>query len=123
MFQVEFENRLQFPLCEHQAISQAKLITYYRLLNLLSHVKYISYYLLFLAYWGYGVKVLDISNPTSPLTLDSYVDNDGGGELGLVEQDGLLYVADNYGVEIFNVSNPNSIVEVAERTSDVSAVS
>ncbi|MEE9377299.1 MAG: hypothetical protein V3V33_04605 [Candidatus Lokiarchaeia archaeon] len=77
--------------------------------------------LLFLARWGAGIKVIDISNPTSPLTLDSYVDNDGGEELGLIEKDGLLYVADNYGIELFNVSNPNSIVEIAERTSDVIA--
>lgn len=77
--------------------------------------------LLFLACWGAGIRVIHISNPTSPLMLDSYDDNDGGEELGLIEKDGLLYVADNYGVKIFNVSNPSSIVEVAERTSDVSA--
>ena len=77
--------------------------------------------LLFLACWGEGIRVLDISNPLSPLRLDSYNDNDGGEELGLVEKEGFLYVADNYGIEIFNVSNPNSIVEIAERTSDVSA--
>jgi len=76
---------------------------------------------LFLACWGAGIRVIDISDPTSPQMLDSYVDNDGGEELGLIEKDGLLYVADNYGVEVFNVSDPTSIVEIAERTSDVSA--
>ena len=77
--------------------------------------------LLFLGCWGAGIRVIDISNPTSPQMLDSYDDNDGGEELGVIEKDGLLYVADNYGVELFNVSNPNSIVEIAQRTSDVEA--
>ena len=76
---------------------------------------------LYLGCWGEGIRVIDISDPISPLMLDSYDDNDGGEELGVVEKDGLLYVADNYGVELFNVSDPTSIVEIAERTSDVSA--
>lgn len=82
---------------------------------------YITEDLLFLACWGAGVRVINISNPISPQILDSYNDNDGGEELGLVEKDGLLYVADNYGIELFNVSDPSSIVEIAERRSDVSA--
>jgi len=82
---------------------------------------HITQNVLFLACWGAGIRVIDISTPASPQMLDSYNDNDGGEELGLIEKDGLLYVADNYGVEIFNVSNPNSIVEVGQRTSDVSA--
>lgn len=77
--------------------------------------------LLFLACWGAGIRVIDISNPASPQTLDSYDDDDGGEELGVIEKDGLLYVADNYGIELFNVSNPNSIVEITQRTSDVIA--
>ena len=76
---------------------------------------------LYLGCWGAGIRVIDISNPTSPLMLDSYVDTDGGEELGLVERGGLLYVADNGGVELFNVSDPTSIVEIAQRTSDVDA--
>ncbi|MFX1569057.1 MAG: LVIVD repeat-containing protein [Promethearchaeota archaeon] len=76
---------------------------------------------LFLACWGAGIRVIDISNPTAPLMLDSYDDNDGGEELGLIERNGYLYVADNSGVEIFNISNPNSIVEIAQRTSGVGA--
>ncbi|MFX1389104.1 MAG: LVIVD repeat-containing protein [Promethearchaeota archaeon] len=82
---------------------------------------YISEEILFLACWGSGIRVIDISNPTAPQMLDSYDDNDGGEELGLIEKDDLLYVADNYGVELFNVSNPNSIVEITQRTSDVIA--
>ncbi|MFX1470350.1 MAG: LVIVD repeat-containing protein [Promethearchaeota archaeon] len=82
---------------------------------------YISDDVLFLACWGAGIRVINISNPSSPQMLDSYDDNDGGEELGLIEKDGLLYVADNYGVEIFNVSDPNSIVEVGQRTSGVEA--
>ena len=76
---------------------------------------------LYLGCWGAGIRVIDISDPTSPLMLDSYVDTDGGEELGLVEKEGLLYVADNSGVELFNVSDSTSIVEIAERTSDVNA--
>jgi len=77
--------------------------------------------LLFLACWGYGLRVFDISDPTSPQMLDSYDDDDGGEELGLFEKDDLLYIADNSRVEVFNVSNPNSIVEIAERSNDVGA--
>jgi len=76
---------------------------------------------LYLSRWGAGIKIFDISDPTSPLLFDSYDDNDGGEELGVVEKDELLYVADNSGVEVFNVSDPTSIVEIAERTSDVDA--
>lgn len=76
---------------------------------------------LYLGCWGAGIRVIDISNPTTPQMLDSYEDNDGGEELGVKEKDGLLYVADNCGVELFNVSNPASIVEIAERTIDVEA--
>ena len=70
---------------------------------------------LYLGCWGAGIRVIDISNPTSPQMLDSYDDNDGGEELGVIEKDGFLYVADNYGVELFNVSDPTAIVEIAER--------
>ena len=77
--------------------------------------------LLFLACWGAGIRVIDISNPTAPIILDSYNDNDGGEELGLIEREDYLYVADNTGVELFNVSNPSSIVEIAQRTSGVCA--
>jgi hypothetical protein len=77
--------------------------------------------LLFLACWGNGVKVFDISDPLSPLRLDSYVDNDGGEELGLVEKEGLLYVADNYGIELFNVSDPTSITKITENRDSIAA--
>jgi len=76
---------------------------------------------LYLGCWGAGIRVIDISDPTTPQILDSFDDNDGGEELGLKEKDGLLYVADNSGVELFNVSDPTSIVEIAERTIDVEA--
>ncbi len=77
--------------------------------------------LLFLACWSEGIRVIDISNPTSPQMLDSYDDDDGGEALGLIERDGYLYVADNYGVELFNISNPSSIIEIGQRTSGVAA--
>jgi hypothetical protein len=76
---------------------------------------------LYLARWGNGVTSLDISNPIAPTLLDTINDNDGGEELGLVEKNKLLYVADNYGVELFNVTDPSSIIEIAERTEDVIA--
>lgn len=82
---------------------------------------HISNDVLFLACWGAGIRVIDISDPTTPQLLDSFDDNDGGEELGLKEKDDLLYIADNSGVELFNVSVPTSIVEIAERTTDVSA--
>ena len=77
--------------------------------------------ILYLGCWGAGIRVIDISGPTTPQMLDSFDDNDGGEELGVKEKDGLLYIADNSGVELFNVSVPTSIVEIAERTTDVSA--
>ena len=82
---------------------------------------HISDNILYLARWGMGIKVFNISNPTSPLALDSHDDDDGGEELGLIEKDGFLYVADNYGVELFNVSDPHSIFKVTRTTSGVSA--
>ena len=82
---------------------------------------FISDNILYLARWGMGIKVFDITNPISPLALDSYDDDDGGEELGLVEKNALLYVADNSGVEVFNVSDPNSIFKVTPLTQDVDA--
>ncbi|MBY9019275.1 MAG: hypothetical protein KGD66_10640 [Candidatus Lokiarchaeota archaeon] len=76
---------------------------------------------LYLGCWGAGIRVIDISNPTTPQLLDSYDDNDGGEELGVKEKDDLLYVADNSGVELFDVSNPSSIIKIAERTVDIMA--
>lgn len=77
--------------------------------------------ILYLGCWGAGIRVIDISDPSSPQILDSYVDNDGGEELGVIEKDNLLYVADNGGIELFDASDPSSIYEIAERTIDVDA--
>ncbi len=78
---------------------------------------------LFLACHQNGIRVLDISTSasTSVQVLDSYVDNDGGEVLGLVKQDNFLYVADNFGIELFEVDDNYSITKLAENRDFISA--
>ncbi|KKN62829.1 hypothetical protein LCGC14_0507810 [marine sediment metagenome] len=81
--------------------------------------------IMFLACHQYGIKVFDITIPTSPSLLDIEDEDDSyeeeGKAYGLVERDELLYVADFYGVEVFNVTDPTEVIEIVERSSDVSA--
>jgi len=77
--------------------------------------------LLFIGCYSSKVMVFDISTPESPTLLGSYYDNDGGEAQGVVGNSSHLFVADNFGVEFFDISNLPTITKVAENRKGISA--
>jgi hypothetical protein len=75
---------------------------------------YIHNNLLYVGCHGAGIRIYSLTNPSNPSMLRSLSEDDGGEAQGVVADDDFLYVADNYGVEAFNISNPSSPIEVAE---------
>ncbi|MHA1199711.1 MAG: LVIVD repeat-containing protein [Candidatus Heimdallarchaeaceae archaeon] len=76
---------------------------------------------LFVGKHGQGLSVYDISVPTTPILLGSYSDDDGGEELGLRGNDTFLCVADNYGIELFDLTSLPTITKLAEYRDGVGA--
>lgn len=70
---------------------------------------------------GNGLAILDISIPSNPILLGSYNDYDDGEELGLRGNNTHLAVADNFGIELFNITNLPSISKIAEYRDNVGA--
>lgn len=70
---------------------------------------------------GAGKRNFSLSNPTNPSLLRSLSEDDGGKAQGVVADDDFLYVADNYGVEAYNIGNSSSPIEIAEKTNGISA--
>ena len=70
---------------------------------------------------GNGLNVFDISTPASPVLLGSYYDNDGGEELGVRGNGTLMAVADNYGVELFDITGLPTISKITEQRDNVVA--
>ena len=77
--------------------------------------------LLFVGCYSSQVMVFNISNPANPTLKGSCLDSDGGEAQGVVGNNTHLFVADNYGVEYFDISNLPSITEVAEKREGISA--
>ncbi|MHA1346616.1 MAG: LVIVD repeat-containing protein [Candidatus Heimdallarchaeaceae archaeon] len=77
---------------------------------------FISDEFLYLARFDRGISIYDISDPSLPILTDSYYNRDGGEATGIYEKDELLYVADRYSIEIFNVTNPYNIFKIAQFT-------
>ena len=69
---------------------------------------------LYLARLDRGISIFDISNSHQPILTDEYVDRDGGVANGIFEKDGLLYVADGYSIELYDVSNPYEIIKIGQ---------
>ena len=53
-----------------------------------------------------GVKIIEISDSFRPRVIGSFRDDDGGEALAVWEQDGILYVADNYQIEALDLEDP-----------------
>jgi len=70
---------------------------------------------------GNGLNIFDVSTPSSPVLLGSYYDNDGGEELGLRGNDTYLAVADNFGIELFNITSLPTVTKLAEYRNNVAA--
>jgi hypothetical protein len=63
---------------------------------------------------GAGIAIFDISDRRSPAPLGSFRDDDDGEALGVWGDDEYLYVADNFGIEALDVSDPASPYEIGE---------
>jgi hypothetical protein len=63
---------------------------------------------------GRGIKILNISDRKSPRIIGSYCDDDRGEALGVWGDGTRLYVADNYNIEVLDVSDPANPHEVGE---------
>ncbi|TFG18755.1 MAG: hypothetical protein EU530_08250 [Promethearchaeota archaeon] len=77
--------------------------------------------LMYVGRHGAGIRIYSLSNPSNPSLLRSLIEDDGGEAQGVVADDDFLYVADNYGVEAYNISNPSSPIEIAEVTNGIGA--
>lgn len=96
---------------------------YIRTLNTATSVwdMYIHGNLLYVGCHGAGIRIYSISNLSNPSLLRSLSEDDGGEAQGIVANSSFLFVADNYGVEAYNISSPSFPVEIAEVTDGISA--
>lgn len=69
---------------------------------------------------GAGISIYNVEAPRSPKYLGGYNDDDNGEAQGVWGNGSFLYVADNYSIEVLDISNPVHPFKVAEY-SDVSA--
>jgi hypothetical protein len=63
---------------------------------------------------GAGIRILRLSDKASPQVIGRYLDDDGGEALGVWGDGAYLYVADNYRIEVLDVSDPAHPYEVGE---------
>ncbi|MHA2254928.1 MAG: LVIVD repeat-containing protein, partial [Candidatus Heimdallarchaeaceae archaeon] len=77
--------------------------------------------LLFVGCYSSNVLVFDISTPSNPVLLGMHTDDDDGEAQGVAGNRTHLFVADNYGVEFFNISNLPNISKAAEYRQGISA--
>ena len=70
---------------------------------------------------GYGVKILSLSDKKSPRIIGSFRDNDGGEALGVWGDGKHLYIADNYNIEVLDVSDPTNPYEISEYSKVIGA--
>ena len=77
--------------------------------------------ILYLGCHGAGIRIYSLSNPTNPALLRSMSEDDGGEAQGIVADSTNLFVADNWGVEAYDIGNPSIPVEVAEVTNGIGA--
>jgi hypothetical protein len=82
---------------------------------------YISDNFLYVGCHWNGFRIYSISNLANPSLLESKIQDDGGEAQGAAGNSTHLYIADNWGVEAYDMSNPSSPVEVAEVTQGVGA--
>jgi len=69
---------------------------------------------LFLGRHQNGVDILNISDRNNPQRIGHFNDNDGGEALSVWGEDNYLYVADNFGLEILNIQNPENPIQIEE---------
>ncbi|MGC8894483.1 MAG: LVIVD repeat-containing protein [candidate division WOR-3 bacterium] len=70
----------------------------------------------YLADWGAGLIILDVSDPKNPTELGVFTGGtDGPNEYGVVVEEGIAYIANGWGaLTVADVSNPGNISFVSE---------
>jgi len=63
---------------------------------------------------GAGIAIFNLSDKKSPRLIGSFRDDDGGEAQGVWGDGRVLYVADNYGVEVLDISDPGNPFEIGE---------
>jgi hypothetical protein len=61
-----------------------------------------------------GIRILSLVQKESPELISRYFDDDGGEALGVWGDGKRLYIADNFGVEVLDVSDPYHPFEIGE---------
>jgi len=61
---------------------------------------------------GAGIAIFNLSDKKSPRLIGSFRDDDGGEAQGVWGDGRYLYVADNYGVEVLDISDPGNPFEI-----------
>jgi hypothetical protein len=61
-----------------------------------------------------GIRILSLADEESPELMGRYLDDDGGEALGVWGDGERLYVADNFGIEVLDVSDPDQPYEIGE---------
>ncbi len=70
---------------------------------------------LFLGRHEYGVEIYSIKEKSSPQRIGRFCDDDGGEALSIWGDDSLLFVADNFGVEVLDINDPANPRQIEER--------
>ncbi|MHA1212358.1 MAG: LVIVD repeat-containing protein [Candidatus Heimdallarchaeota archaeon] len=76
---------------------------------------------LYVACHHLGIKAVDITVPASAYVIKSIAQDDDGEAQGIVCSGNFVAVADNYGVEVYNITNPTYMAKEAEYRQGVSA--
>lgn len=63
---------------------------------------------------GVGIVIFNISDKKSPQLTGRFCDDDGGEALGVWGDGKYLYIADNFGIEVLDVTDPSNPYEIGE---------
>ena len=69
---------------------------------------------LFLGRHEYGIEIYSIKERSSPQRIGRFCDDDGGEALSVWGDDSLLFVADNFGVEVLDITDPMHPRQIGE---------
>ena len=69
---------------------------------------------LFLGRHQNGVDIFDIKNRRNPVRIGNFCDDDGGEALSVWGDNKYIYVADNFGVEVLDIAEPERPRQISE---------
>lgn len=77
------------------------------------HIHHYKDYL-FLGRHEYGVEIYSIKEKINPRKIGKFCDDDGGEALSVWGDSDYLYVADNFGVEVLDITDPEHPSQIEE---------